>query len=85
MFTLHSKNTDHTITLGELPTLRQAFVLAGTLVLGGLLLTHFIHEYFIALPILVGVGLLFSGFTGVCPMVLFLQQLPWNKKRWSTK
>lgn len=79
MFALKTKNVNEQITLTQLPTLRQAFVVAALLIVAGYVLAYVVHEYFIYLPLLVAGGLAISGLTGICPMVLILQKLPWNK------
>ena len=83
MFTLHTKNISEDITLRQLPTLRQSFIVASTLIIIGIILSVTVHQGFIALPLLVAGGLLFSGIVGFCPMAYFLQLLPWNKKRYA--
>ena len=80
MFTLHTKNLTEAVELKNLPTLRQAFVVASTLIILGYVLAAFVHPAFEWLPLLVAAGLMFSGLTGVCPMVLILQKMPWNRK-----
>lgn len=59
---------------------RQVFIVAGTLILASSLLT-FINRNFIAIPIFVGAGLLFSGLTGFCGMQILLEKMPWNKAK----
>jgi hypothetical protein len=81
MFTLHTKHHTEPITLRQLPTLRQAFVVASVIIVLGYVLAWSIDERFIYLPLLVAGGLLVSGTVGVCPMVYLLQLLPWNKSR----
>jgi rhodanese-related sulfurtransferase len=63
----------------RLPLMRQVFIAAGGLVLGGLILTHTVDYKFILLPLLVSLGLLVSGVTGWCGMALLLSKMPWNK------
>jgi rhodanese-related sulfurtransferase len=63
----------------RLPIMRQVFIGAGGLVLGGVLLTHFVGYTFILVPLFVSLGLLVSGFTGWCGMALLLSKMPWNK------
>lgn len=63
----------------RLPVMRQVFIGAGGLVLGGVLLTHFVDYTFIFIPLFVSLGLLISGFTGWCGMALLLSKMPWNK------
>ena len=79
MFTLKTKNVSEPVTLRNLPTLRQAFVVASGLIVAGYVLAALVHPAFIYLPLLPAGGLFFSGLTGFCPMVYFLQKLPWNK------
>ena len=57
---------------------RQAQALAGVLVLGGMGLCAFSH-WFILVPVIVGVGLIMAGVTGVCLMAVLLKTLPWNR------
>jgi len=80
MFPLHTKNIEEQVTLSQLPTLRQSFVVASLLIIAGVLLAQYVHGGFIALSLLVAGGLMFSGTVGVCPMVLILQKMPWNKR-----
>ncbi len=63
----------------RLPIMRQVFIGAGSLVLLGLLLTYFVSEAFILIPLFVALGLLVSGLTGWCGMALLLGKMPWNK------
>ena len=63
----------------RLPIIRQVFIGAGGLVLGGVLLTYFVGDAFILVPLFVSLGLLVSGFTGWCGMALLLSKMPWNK------
>ena len=81
MFTLKTKGITETVTLKNLPTLRQTFVIAALIIIAGYLLEHFVHPVFHWLPLLVAGGLLFSGLSGVCPMVHIVQAMPWNKNK----
>lgn len=63
----------------RLPIIRQVFIGAGGLVFGGVLLTYFVGDAFILVPLFVSLGLLVSGFTGWCGMALLLSKMPWNK------
>lgn len=63
----------------RLPIMRQVFIGAGALVLGGLALTHFVQYTFILIPLFVSLGLLISGLTGWCGLALVLSRMPWNK------
>lgn len=50
-------------------------ILAGSMVLLSLVLTHYVHENFIWLTVFVGLNLIQSAFTGICPAVFFLKKL----------
>ncbi len=63
----------------RLPIMRQVFIGAGGLVLGGVALTYFVDDTFILVPLFVSLGLLVSGITGWCGMALLLSRMPWNK------
>lgn len=58
--------------------MRQAQFTIGFLTVAGALLTIFAHPGFIALPILLGCGLMFAGLTGHCAMVSLMGCMPWN-------
>jgi len=57
---------------------RQVRIVAGSLVLTGVLLAIFVHPYFMGLSAFVGAGLVFAGITDWCGMGLLLAKLPWN-------
>ncbi len=59
---------------------RQVRIVAGFLVLLGTLSGIFISAYFLAIPILVGFGLMFAGIIDTCGMALLLARCPWNAK-----
>lgn len=59
---------------------RQVRIVAGSLVLTGVLLAIFVHPYFIGLSAFVGAGLVFAGITDWCGMGLLLAKFPWNSK-----
>jgi rhodanese-related sulfurtransferase len=59
---------------------RQVRIAAGSLVLVGVLLSYFVHPYFIGLSAFVGAGLVFAGITDWCGMGLLLARAPWNQK-----
>ncbi|ELP5727657.1 DUF2892 domain-containing protein [Vibrio sp. IRLE0018] len=50
-------------------------ILAGSMVLLSLVLTHYVHENFIWLTVFVGLNLIQSAFTGFCPATFFLKKL----------
>lgn len=78
MFTLHTKGLAESVTLKNLPTLRQTFFVGSVVIILGYLLegTYPIAHW---LPLLPAVGLMISALFGVCPMALILQKMPWNK------
>ncbi|WP_100753847.1 YgaP family membrane protein [Vibrio salilacus] len=57
-------------------TLENAIrVLAGSMVLISVILTLTVHSNFVWLTVFVGVNLIQSSFTGICPAVYFLKKL----------
>lgn len=52
-------------------------VLAGTMTLVGVALTHFVSPWWLLLPTFVGLNLIQSAFTGFCPPTLILTKLGW--------
>ena len=59
---------------------RQVRFTAGSLVFSGVLLSFFVHPYFLIVPAFIGAGLTFSAVTDTCGMALALAKLPWNKQ-----
>jgi rhodanese-related sulfurtransferase len=59
---------------------RQVRIVAGSLVLLGVVLGWFVHRGFFGLAAFVGAGLVFAGVTDFCGMGLLLARLPWNRK-----
>jgi rhodanese-related sulfurtransferase len=59
---------------------RQVRFTAGLLVLSGVLLSIFVHPYFIALPGLIGFGLAFTATIDWCGMGLLIAKMPWNNR-----
>ena len=57
----------------------QVRIVAGGIVLVGVLLTQFVNPVFIWLTGFVGVGLLISGFTDWCGMRMLIARMPWNQ------
>mgnify|MGYP003383667965 CR=1 FL=1 len=53
---------------------RIVHLVAGLMVLAGIALAHYVHAYWIALPILVGLNLAQSGITSFCPLAFFLKK-----------
>jgi len=59
---------------------RQVRIVAGSLVLTGVVLGWFVHPGFYGLAAFVGAGLVFAGLTDFCGMGLLLAKLPWNRR-----
>ena len=59
---------------------RQVRFAAGALVLSGVLLSIFVHTYFIALPGLIGLGLVITAAIDWCGMGLLIAKMPWNRR-----
>jgi glyoxylase-like metal-dependent hydrolase (beta-lactamase superfamily II) len=64
---------------------RQVRLIAGSLVLAGILLSWLVHWAFIFIAVFVSCGLVFSGLTDNCLMGMLLMKLPYNKKLYKTK
>lgn len=60
--------------------MRQVQIVAGSLVLIGVLLGALVAPGFYALSGFVGAGLLFAGSTGFCGMAHLLALMPWNRR-----
>lgn len=52
-------------------------ILAGTMTLIGVALTHWVSPWWLLLPTFVGFNLIQSAFTGFCPPTLVLRKLGW--------
>ncbi len=59
---------------------RQVRFTAGILVLTGVLLSVFVHPYFLILSGLVGFGLAFTATIDWCGMGLLIAKMPWNRR-----
>ncbi len=59
--------------------MRQVQMIAGTLILLGVVLGASVSPWFYGLSGFVGVGLLFAGLTGFCGMAKLLAFMPWNR------
>lgn len=62
-----------------LPVMRQVQILAGTLILIGVILGYTTDSRLFLLSGVVGAGLLFAGVSGLCGMANFLLKMPWNR------
>ena len=52
---------------------RIVMAFAGSVVLIGLALSHFISPWFLLVPTFVGLNLLQAAFTGFCPLAMMLR------------
>ncbi len=59
---------------------RQVMIVAGSLVLIGVLLGAFVRPEFYALSGFIGAGLVFAGASGFCGMAKLLALMPWNRQ-----
>lgn len=59
--------------------MRQVQIVAGALILGGVILGYSVNSAFFLLSGFVGAGLLFAGATGFCGMARLLLKMPWNR------
>ncbi len=66
-------------TGGRLDVMRQVQMVAGTLIVAGVLLGVWVHPYFYGLSGFVGAGLLYAGASGSCGMAMLLAKLPFNR------
>lgn len=64
-----------------LPIMRQVQIVAGSLVLLGVVLAVLVSPWFMALSAFVGAGLIVAGITGFCGMANLLLHMPWNRSR----
>jgi len=61
------------------PLMQQVQIVAGSLVLLGVVLGYLLNPAFFLLSGFVGAGLLFAGLSGWCGMTLLLAKMPWNR------
>ncbi|MCZ3383760.1 rhodanese family protein [Kosakonia sp. SOY2] len=61
------------------PLMQQVQIVAGSLILLGVVLGFTLHPNFFLLSGFVGAGLLFAGLSGWCGMALLLAKMPWNR------
>lgn len=64
---------------------RQIRVIAGSLMLCGIVLAWFAHWAFISISVFVSCGLIYAGMTDNCLMGMLLMKLPYNKRLYKTK
>lgn len=64
---------------------RQVRIIAGTLILSGIVLSWLINWGFISISLFVSCGLIYAGITDNCLMGMFLLRLPYNRNLYKTK
>jgi glyoxylase-like metal-dependent hydrolase (beta-lactamase superfamily II)/rhodanese-related sulfurtransferase len=64
---------------------RQVRIIAGSLVLLGIIMSWLLHWAFIFIPVFVSCGLVYAGLTDNCLMGMLLMKLPYNKNLYKTK
>jgi glyoxylase-like metal-dependent hydrolase (beta-lactamase superfamily II)/rhodanese-related sulfurtransferase len=64
---------------------RQVRLIAGSLVLAGIIMAFLAHWTFIFVPVFVCCGLIYSGLSDNCLMGMMLMKLPYNKKLYKSK
>jgi glyoxylase-like metal-dependent hydrolase (beta-lactamase superfamily II)/rhodanese-related sulfurtransferase len=64
---------------------RQVRLIAGSLVLLGIVLSWLLHWAFLSVSVFVSCGLIYAGLTDSCLMGTLLMKLPYNKKLYKTK
>lgn len=63
-----------------LPIMRQVQIIAGALILLGVILGYTINPVFFLLSGFIGAGLLFAGVSGFCGLARVLNIMPWNRR-----
>lgn len=59
---------------------RQVRIVAGALVLAGVILGWQLHPALYGLSAFIGAGLVFAGLTDTCAMGMLLAKMPWNQR-----
>ncbi len=62
-----------------IPIIRQVMIVAGVMVLVGIVFGDLHSKYWYLLSAFAGGGLLFAGVSGICTMSKILAKMPWNK------
>jgi glyoxylase-like metal-dependent hydrolase (beta-lactamase superfamily II) len=63
----------------RLPVDRQVQLIAGLMVLTGVVLGAFVSPWYLLISAFFGGGLTFAGATGTCGLALVLMKMPWNR------
>ena len=59
--------------------MRQTQGLMGVILLSGVAAAYFVSMAWMAVPVVIGAGLLFAGLSGMCPMASLIARMPWNR------
>ena len=59
---------------------RQVRFAAGLLVVAGVILSVFVHPYFVWLSAFIGGGLVFAAVSDSCAMGMLIARMPWNRE-----
>lgn len=62
-----------------LPIMRQVQIVAGALIVLGILMGYTVDKSLFLLSGFIGAGLLFAGVSGWCGMAILISKMPWNK------
>ncbi|GJL52491.1 MAG: sulfurtransferase [Nitrospirales bacterium] len=64
---------------------QQVRLIAGMMIVCGVVLSVFVSSWFLLLPAAAGIGLIHAGWTDSCLMGMLLTVLPFNRKKMPTK
>jgi rhodanese-related sulfurtransferase len=78
---LANSGRDLVVLEGGTGAWRQVRLIAGLLVVTGVLLAVVTSHWWLIVPAFVGSGLVFAGCSGLCPLGEMLARLPWNRPR----
>lgn len=58
--------------------MRQTQALIGLTLLAGVAAAYFVSMAWVVVPVVIGLGLVFAGASGICPMASLIARMPWN-------
>jgi rhodanese-related sulfurtransferase len=62
-----------------IPLDRQVQIAIGLLVVISVFLSFFVSINFLILTLIIGLGLIFAGLSGICMLANFIAKMPWNR------
>jgi rhodanese-related sulfurtransferase len=62
-----------------LPLDRQVQIVIGSLVVISVFLSFFVSINFLILTLIIGLGLIFAGLSGICTLANIIAKMPWNR------